>query len=317
MSAAQTEDPRMTVVVASRNRRDELLSSLARHRAPVVYVDNASTDGSPEAVREAFPDVEMVRLRRNAGAYARTVGVRRARTPFVAFADDDSWWAPGSLASSAELLAADPRLALLAARMLVGDEERLDPMCEEMSRSPLPGGDGLPGKPVLGFAACGAALRRDAFLEVGGFDPVVRFPGEEDRVAMDLTAAGWALQYVDDVVVHHHPSPVRHSPERRVRAISRSRILTAVMRLPLRDVAARVREAWSGGPAKRAGLMDAWRDLPAAVRARHVTTPEVLRLIALLEGYVPAAGTPAPAPDTRGKPLPRGTSGGREDGGTT
>ena len=276
------EDPRVTVVVVSRNRRDELLASLARHRAPVVYVDNASTDGSAVAVRERFPHVEVVRLRRNAGAYARTVGARRARTPFVAFADDDSWWAPGALAAGAAILADHSRLGLLNARILVGPEARTDSVCEVMARSPLPREPGLPGVPILGFVACAAMVRREAFLAVGGFDPVVRFPGEEERLAIDLAAAGWAMSYVDDVVVHHHPSPVRHTPARRVRAMTRASVLTGVMRLPWSDAVDRFRRALRAGPAERSGALDALRELPAALRARRPAPAEVLRQLELL-----------------------------------
>ncbi|HEX5740335.1 MAG TPA: glycosyltransferase family A protein, partial [Pilimelia sp.] len=82
----------VTVVVATRNRRDTLLRSLAHHRVPVVVVDNASTDGTAPAVRAAYPDVCVVPLDRNAGAAARTVGAKLACTPYVAFADDDSYW---------------------------------------------------------------------------------------------------------------------------------------------------------------------------------------------------------------------------------
>ena len=276
------EDPRVTVVVVSRNRRDELLASLARHRAPVVYVDNASTDGSAVAVRERFPHVEVVRLRRNAGAYARTVGARRARTPFVAFADDDSWWAPGALAAGAAILADHSRLGLLNARILVGPAARTDSVCEVMARSPLPREPGLPGVSILGFVACAAILRREAFLAVGGFDPVVRFPGEEERLAIDLAAAGWAMSYVDDVVVHHHPSPVRHTPARRVRAMTRASVLTGVMRLPWSDAVDRFRRALRAGPAERSGALDALRELPAALRARRPAPAEVLRRLELL-----------------------------------
>ncbi|TWH32006.1 Glycosyltransferases involved in cell wall biogenesis [Isoptericola variabilis J7] len=90
------EDTRVTVVVASRDRRDELVASLGRHRAPVVLVDNGSSDGTPQAVRDAHPHVDVVEAGRNLAAAGRTLGARRARTPFVAFADDDSWWAPAA-----------------------------------------------------------------------------------------------------------------------------------------------------------------------------------------------------------------------------
>jgi len=80
----------VSVVVASRNRRADLLATLPRHEAPVILVDNGSTDGTVDAVRSALPEVQVIPLRRNLGAFARTIGVLAATTAYVAFADDDS-----------------------------------------------------------------------------------------------------------------------------------------------------------------------------------------------------------------------------------
>ncbi len=291
----------MTVVVASRNRRDELLASLGRHHAPVVLVDNGSTDGTPDAVRRAHPHVDVVALGRNAGAAGRTIGVRRARTPFVAFADDDSWWAPGSLRAAADVLAQHPRVGLLDVRTLIGPEERLDPFCELLAASPLPPrlGD-LPGPRILGFMACAAMVRRDAFLAVGGFDEVVRFPGEEERLSWDLTAAGWSLAYLDDAVVHHHPSPRRQSPADRRRAMARSRVLSGVLRLPWPLVMARAAAAWTADRAQRRGVLDATARVPAALRNRRALPVEVLADLDLLARTGPRGpARPAPASSAR------------------
>jgi GT2 family glycosyltransferase len=265
----------VTVVVASRNRRDELLATIPRHEAPVVLVDNDSTDGSAEAVRTAFPEVTVLALDRNLGARGRTLGVARAGTPFVAFADDDSWWAPGDLARAVEIMRAHPRLALLNARILVGPEDRLDPVCAEMARSPLPAPPGAAGPPLLGFVACAAVVRTEAFEAVGGFDPVVRFPGEEERVALDLAAAGWELAYVDAVTIHHHPSPIRHAPARRPAAIWRSRLLTALMRRPASDVARALAGAVRAGRPGIEGALRGLPDVPAALRCRRPVPPRL------------------------------------------
>jgi GT2 family glycosyltransferase len=266
----------VTVVVASQNRRDELLATLPRHEAPVVLVDNASTDGSVPAVREAHPEVTVIALDRNEGAHARTRGVARAGTPFVAFADDDSWWAPGELARAVAIMRAHPRLAVLNARILVGPEERLDPVCAEMAASPLGTPPDLPGPALLGFVACAALVRTEAFDAVGGFDPVVRFPGEEERLALDLAAAGWGLAYVDTVTVHHHPSPRRSAPGRRQAGIWRSRVLTAVMRFPVGDVVRVLARAVRTGRPGIEGLVRALPDVAAALRRRR-TIPSDLR----------------------------------------
>ncbi|RBY90864.1 glycosyltransferase family 2 protein [Blastococcus sp. TF02A-26] len=268
----------------SRDRRDDLIASMPRHEAPVVFVDNGSTDGSVEAVRANHPDVTVLPLGENVGARARTIGAEHAGTPYVAFADDDSWWASGDLARAAAIMRDHPRLAVLNARILVGPEERLDPVCAEMAASPLGTDPDLPGPSLLGFVACGAMVRTEAFLAVGGFDPVVRFPGEEERLSLDLATAGWGLAYVDEVTVHHHPSTRRHDPAARRAAIWRSRLLTAVMRLPLSDVLRVVVAAVRAGAPERRGVLRALRDLPGAVGRRRPVPAEVLARRRLLEG---------------------------------
>ncbi|MGY5890164.1 glycosyltransferase [Geodermatophilus arenarius] len=268
----------------SRDRRADLLATLPRHEAPVVLVDNGSTDGTVDAVRAALPQVTVLPLVENAGAHARTIGAGHTGSEFVAFADDDSWWAPGDLARAAAVMRAHPRLAVLNARVLVGPEERLDPLCPELAASPLGTPAHLPGPRLLGFIACAAMVRTEAFLSVGGFDPVVRFPGEEERLSLDLAAAGWDIAYVDSVTVHHHPSVRRSDPAARQAAIWRSKLLTAVMRLPLRDVARTVGAALRAGAPGRQGLRRALPDLPAALRRRRRLPAHVLADLRLLAG---------------------------------
>jgi GT2 family glycosyltransferase len=192
------DDPRSplpTIVLATRDRRERVLATLARldelaERPRVVVVDDASTDGTASAVRGRFPDVTVIASRQDIGSAARTVGVEAAETPLVAFSDDDSWWAPGALRRAVEVFDAYPRLGLIAARILVEPDGRLDPTCAAMRDSPLPSDMQLPGPPVLGFLACGAVARRSAVLACGGFHARFGFGGEEHLLAVDMAAAG-------------------------------------------------------------------------------------------------------------------------------
>lgn len=265
---------RVTIVVATRDRRADLERSLGHHEAPVVVVDNGSGDGTPAAVRSRHPGVEVVELGENRGAPARNVGVARASTPYVAFADDDSWWDPGALDRAADLFDAHPRLGLIAGRVLVGDAARLDPTCTLMAAAPLGTPADLPGPSVLGFLACGAVVRRDAFLGAGGFDDVVHFLGEEERLALDLAAGGWGLAYVPEVTARHHPGPRGDDAGRRVLA-ARNALLVALLRRPWPVVARCALDALRGGPAGRAGLRAALPRLPRAVARRRALPPEV------------------------------------------
>ncbi len=272
---------RVTTVVATRNRWPDLQRSLPRHEGPVLLVDNGSTDDTPALVGRSFPSVRVVELPENVGAPARNVGVEAATTPYVAFADDDSWWAPGMLERAADVFDAHPRLGLVQGRILVGPEEQLDPACEEMSRSPLDA-TGLPGPGLLGFVACGAIVRREAYLEAGGFDPVVFFAGEEERLSYDLAAAGWGLAYLSQLVAHHHPSPVRDDDGRRRSVIVRNRLLTALMRRPWPVVVHEARAALADDAPARRGAWEAVRRAPRALAARRVVPGYVEKQLRLL-----------------------------------
>ncbi len=255
--------PSLGIVMATRDRRVRVLATLEHLVAlpgspPVVLVDDASADGTAEAVAERFPQVDVVRLPESVGSHARVLGAERLATDLVAFADDDSWWAPEAPALASARFAAEPRLGLLAARVLVGPEEELDPVCAEMAASPLTdaGGPGAPGVPVLGFIACGAIVRREAFLGVGGFHPEFGIGGEEELLALDLAAAGWLLRYVPDVVAHHHPAP--RGPEARDarrRHQLRNELWTAWLRAPIADAAGRTARVAAHDPAVLPGAL--------------------------------------------------------------
>jgi GT2 family glycosyltransferase len=279
---------RIGVVMATRDRRDAVLAVLARltdlpERPPIVVVDNGSADGTVTAVRRLHPDVRVIALVDNAGAGARTVGVAALDAPYAAFADDDSWWAPGSLDRITATFDAHPRLGLVAGRVLVGPAEHLDPVCAAMRASPLPPEGDLPGRPVLGFVACGAAVRRSAFLQAGGFDARFGIGGEEEPLALALAAAGWGLAYLDDVVAHHHPGAVGVRPGRRVRQ-ARNGAWTLWLRRPARRaLAGTLRALALGDRDERRGLAEAALGLRWVLRERHVVPGSVEHALRRLE----------------------------------
>lgn len=284
-----TED-RVTVVIITHNRRAELLRTLAHmttlpDRAPVVVVDNASTDGTCNAVAECFGQVTLVRSTRNLGALARNLAVRDVTTPYVAFCDDDTWWEHGALCRAADLLDAHPGLASVTARILVAPDLVEDPITPELRDSPVPGPAWLPGPALLGVLAGASMFRVAAFREVGGFSARLWLGGEEELLALDLAARGWWMCWAEDVVIQHAPSKIR-DPRRRRQLGIRNTLWTAWLRRP-----------W-GGALRRTGLLlrsvprdwasvaavaEALAGLVWVLRERRVVPPEVERGLRLLE----------------------------------
>ena len=278
------------VVVITHERRDEAIEAVARltelpEQPPIVLVDNGSTDGTASAVRDKFPQVDVLALDHNAGAAGRNRGVERLRTPYVAFCDDDTWWEPGSLSEAASVLDAHPRLAVVNARILAEPGAREDPIVAELRDSPVPGPDWLPGPALGSFLAGASAVRREAFRAAGGFSARLWLGGEEELLATDLLTAGWEICYLEDLTVHHAASPVRDTTRRRRDGL-RNTLWFTWLRRPLRPALRRTLFLARTAPRDRTSLMawwDAMRGLPWVLRHRRTRPRPVERRLAPLD----------------------------------
>lgn len=278
------------VVVITHERRDEALDAVARltdlpEQPPVVLVDNGSADGTADAVRDKFPQVDVLALDHNRGAVGRNLGVARLHTPYVAFCDDDTWWEPGSLAAAVETLDAHPRLAVVNARILVEPGGREDPIVTELRDSPVPGPDWLPGPALGSFLAGASVVRKTAFEAAGGFSERLWLGGEEELLATDLLGGGWEICYLENLTVHHAASAVRDTTRRRRDGL-RNTLWFTWLRRPIGPALRRTLFLARTAPRDRVSLLawsDAVRGLPWLLAARRPRPREVERRLAPLD----------------------------------
>jgi GT2 family glycosyltransferase len=274
-TAQQPVGAPLEVVVITRNRRDRVVDTIRGllelpDRPQVTVVDNASADGTAAEVRRRFGEhVNLLTMPRNLGAAARNVGVAVTSAPYIAFCDDDTSWAPGSLTRAAELFEGSPNVGALVARVAVGPDMGEDPICAELAASPLRH-EGAPGPVLIGMMAGATVVRREAFVQAGGFDAMFGVGGEEELLSLDLMSAGWWICYVDQLQVQHLPAP--RDTHRRSSTIVRNHLWTAWMRYPalaaLRDTAAESARCWRDRDARR-GVAAAVRGAPTVLRRRH------------------------------------------------
>ena len=164
----------MSIAILNYQRRDALrraLESARSQRFPVeiLAVDNGSTDGSADMVRDEFPDVRLVRLPDNIAAAARNVGVATAKGDIVFTLDNDVLLSTSDdVARGLEVFQRHPRAAIVSFTIVGAD----DAICRRdwcHPRDPDEWGEHeFPTDYVLeGASAC----RREAFLASGGYWP--------------------------------------------------------------------------------------------------------------------------------------------------
>jgi GT2 family glycosyltransferase len=279
-----TAAARVSAVVVSFNTRDELLRCLAALRGgasrlgEIVVVDNASQDGSPDAVRAAFPDVRVIANADNRGfSAANNQGFRAATGEYLLVVNSDAEVRPGAVDAMAALLDEQPDVGIVgprtvgsdgqpqvsfgpeltlrsewAQRRLVrgvreGRPDALRAVRERSARAQEP--DWVSGSCLLG--------RRAALDAVGFFDEAFFLYEEDVDLCVRVRRAGWRVLYTPDAeVVHHLGRSMAQAPERAGLEYQRSHLLyyrkhngplaTSALRAGL---AARGAARWLGGVA--------------------------------------------------------------------
>jgi N-acetylglucosaminyl-diphospho-decaprenol L-rhamnosyltransferase len=125
--------PLVSVVIVSYNTRDWLLRCLAslpaasRHELDVIVVDNASGDGSADAVARDFPTARLIRSDTNLG-FARAVnrGAAKARGAYLLLVNPDGLLQPGAIDNLVAFAEANPRYIICGGRTVTPDGD-LDP----------------------------------------------------------------------------------------------------------------------------------------------------------------------------------------------
>lgn len=119
--------PRVSVVIATRDRKEKLLRLLGSIRASdhpsdaleIVVVDNASSDGTAEAVASAFPEVRIVRSATNLYCGGgRNAGMEAARGKYLLIIDDDNILDPACISRLVAAMEADGHIGVAAPLML-------------------------------------------------------------------------------------------------------------------------------------------------------------------------------------------------------
>ena len=213
--------PDISIVIVTWNGRqylDACLRAVAQQDivAETILVDNASTDGTSDFVREAFPWVRIVALSRNLGfAGGNNAGVREARGRVIALLNNDTVADRGWLRALVAGLDPAAGFALATSRVVYAhDPTIVDSAGDGMLRAGGAfkrhhgGSAAAVGTSQEVFGVCGAAcaMPKAVWDELGGFDERFFFSHEDVDLSYRARLLGYRCRYVADAVVHHHGS---------------------------------------------------------------------------------------------------------------
>ena len=234
--------PSVSAIVVSYNVRDQLLETLGAYystcgqQAEVVVVDNASSDGSADAVAAAFPQATLIPLDQNVGfGSANNAGLDKCRGELILTLNPDVVVNEGCVDALAAFLAANQHAGAAGPR-LERPDGKLDLAARRAFPSPLTAFYRLAGLSRLfpknrrfnrynlgdvptetiheidaGTAAC-LMVRRKAIDQVGFFDPQFFMYGEDLDLCFRLRQGGWKIYYVPDATgVHLKGSSTRQA----------------------------------------------------------------------------------------------------------
>jgi GT2 family glycosyltransferase len=215
----------LSYCVVNTNGRDDLLACLdaieRTHPEGVEYellvLDNASDDGSADAVRERGDALRVIALERRTGkAENDSTLLREARGRYCLLLNEDSELKPGAARALLDVLEADPRAAAATAQHLTSEGRpkacawRLPGVGPALAvalgvQGPLVVQSRGDSPHEVGWAQSSALMvRREAAQEVGFLDPAFFVYSDETDFCKRLRDAGWRILYVPQARAIHH-----------------------------------------------------------------------------------------------------------------
>jgi GT2 family glycosyltransferase len=225
---AMDEMNQAAVIVVNWNSGQDLekcltaLTNQTRLPKQIIVVDNASSDDSLVGIEEKFPHVELIRLDANTGfAHANNLGVSKVQDcDWIAFLNPDAFAAPDWLKNLVQSAEQNPGYAFFGSHMHKhGVADELDGTGDVYHVSGLAwrrdhGLSASANERVSGevFSACAAAamMRKDVFLEAGGFDENFNSYFEDVDLGFRIRLYGHKCFYVANAEVQHVGSGSTH-----------------------------------------------------------------------------------------------------------
>lgn len=219
---AQNKTPHVDIIIVTWNGRDFLepcldaVKQLSYPDYSVIVVDNGSTDGTVELLKQAYPNVQCIELDKNTGfCHANNVGIAAAKGDYVALLNNDTKVSSSWLSALVNALEDRPDYGFASSAMRqMNAPNTIDRVADAFSTAGFMWALGAnetaetyPQPMDIFAASAGAALYRKAALDtVGTFDERYFAYVEDIDLSWRLQHAGFRGIYLPNAIVYHYGS---------------------------------------------------------------------------------------------------------------
>jgi glycosyltransferase involved in cell wall biosynthesis len=198
--------PSATVVISTKNRKEDVAkaveSAVAQTAKPeVLVIDDGSTDGTTEMLRERFPTVRLDRAEVSRGYIVqRNRGASLASGEIIFSIDDDATFPSPHTVEQTLGEFGSPRVGVVSIPYV---DVRRGPRIHQRA----PGDSGIFA--AYTYTGTAYAARRELFLRLGGYREILVHQGEEGEFSLRLLEAGYVVCLGRADPIHHFESPRR------------------------------------------------------------------------------------------------------------
>lgn len=207
----------VSVIILNFNRKDDVLytigsiykSNASHHDFEIILVDQNSSDGSPNAVSESFPEVNLFCSNTNLGvAGGRNKGVELAKGDILVFLDDDAHFkTKDALLKIQNIFDLDQKVGIVGFKIFDVHQQIRDWQYHLLSKKHAD-----KAFYTQQYVGCGHAIRTNVFKRLGGYSTDLFFWGEEIEFCLKtFREKDCNILYWPGIEVIHRVSPIsRH-----------------------------------------------------------------------------------------------------------
>ncbi|MBF0274432.1 MAG: glycosyltransferase [Nitrospinae bacterium] len=204
--------PEVSVVLITWNRREELLTTIKKiyesdyKNFEVIVADNNSHDGTVDAIKKEYSEVNLIALEENIGIGAYNQCFQTAQGKYILILDDDSYPEQEAMGKMVKVFDNEPKTGIIAFNII---NTVTGKPCDFWHIPTLKG-----SVKWVNFLGCGAGIRTELLKKVGGYPEEFFIYENELDVSLKVLNEGYTITFNSEIIAFHPFTQEKRGNER-------------------------------------------------------------------------------------------------------